>query len=67
MALSNSGWMQSRNTNVALCRMGKVGMNRTKNMCKHSSKKTEWMELDSAAVVTLDDCDSVRMPLVCKI
>lgn len=32
IALSSKGCVHSRKTNVARCRMGKVGMNRTKNM-----------------------------------
>jgi hypothetical protein len=56
MALSSSGCVQSRKTNVARWRTGKVGMKRTKNMCKHSSKKTDVMLVDSAAAVTLEDC-----------
>ena len=47
--------MHSLKTNVARCRTGNVGMNRTKNMCKHSSKNTEDKEVASTAAVKLDD------------
>lgn len=55
MALSNRGCVQSRKMNVARCNMGKVGMKRTKNICKHSSKNTDVMEVASTAAVTLVD------------
>jgi hypothetical protein len=55
MALSNSGWVHSRKTKVARCNIGKVGMNRTKNMCRHSSRNTDVMEVDLIAAVTLED------------
>lgn len=55
--------MHSRKTKVGRCRIGKVGTNRTKNICKHSSRKTDVMELDLTAAVTLDDCIlNERMP-----
>jgi hypothetical protein len=40
---------------VDLWSTGKVGINRTKNICKHSSKKTEVTDVASTAAVTLDD------------
>jgi hypothetical protein len=55
MALRRSGWAQSRKTNVARWRTGNVGMNLTKNICRHSSRKMDVMEVDLAAAVTLED------------
>lgn len=56
MALSSKGWVHSRKTNVARWRTGKVGMKRTKNICKHSSRNTDVIEADLAAAATLEDC-----------
>lgn len=55
MALSNNGWVQSRKIKVARCNMGNVGIKRTKNMCKHSSRKTEVRDVASTAAVTRED------------
>lgn len=55
IAFSNRGCVHSRKTNVARCRIGKVGMKRTKNMCRHSSRKTDVMEVAFTAAVTLED------------
>lgn len=55
MALSNNGCVLSRNTNVARCKTGNVGMKRTKNICRHSSKKTDVIDVASMAAVTLED------------
>ena len=55
IALRSSGWVHSRKTNVARWRMGNVGMNRTKNMCRHSSKKTDVIDVALTAAVTLED------------
>lgn len=55
IALSRRGWVHSRNTKVARCNIGKVGMNRTKNICRHSSRKTDVMDVALTAAVTLED------------
>jgi hypothetical protein len=55
IALRRRAWVHSRKTKVARCKMGKVGMNRTKNMCRHSSRKTEVIDVALTAAVTLDD------------
>jgi hypothetical protein len=55
MALSSNGCVQSRKTNVARCSIGNVGMKRIKNICKHSSRNTEVIEVASTAAVTLDN------------
>lgn len=57
IAFNSSGCVQSLNTNVARCRTGNVGMNRTKNIWRHSSKKTEVIDVASASAVILDDWD----------
>jgi hypothetical protein len=41
---------------VALCKIGKVGMNRAKNICRHSSRKTDVIDVALTAAVTLEDC-----------
>jgi hypothetical protein len=40
---------------VALCKIGKVGMNRAKNICRHSSRKTDVIDVALTAAVTLED------------
>lgn len=55
IALSNNGCVLSRKTNVERCKTGNVGMKRTKNICKHSSRKREVIEVASIAAVTLED------------
>jgi hypothetical protein len=55
MAFNKRGCVHSRKTNVGRCRMGKVGTKRTKNMCKHSSRKTDVIEVALTASVTLED------------
>ena len=55
IALRRRGCVHSRKTKVARCRTGNVGMNRTKNICRHSSKKTDVIEVALIAAVTLDD------------
>lgn len=55
IAFSKRGWVHSRKTNVARCRIGKVGMKRTKNIWRHSSRKTDVMDAAFTAAVTLED------------
>lgn len=55
MALRSRGCVQSRKTNVDRCKTGNVGINRTKNIWRHSSRKTELTEVASTAEVTVDD------------
>lgn len=57
--------MHSRKTNVGRCSTGNVGMNRAKNMCRHSSRKTDVMEFALTAAVTLDDCSNVSFNIQC--
>lgn len=64
IALSSSGCVHSRNTNVALCRTGKVGINRTKNMCRHSSRNTDVMDFAFTSAATLEDC--IISPRYCQ-
>jgi hypothetical protein len=55
IAFRSKAWVHSRNTNVARCKMGNVGINRTKNMWRHSSRKTEVIEVALTAAVILED------------
>jgi len=55
MAFSSKGCVQSLKTKVPRWRTGKVGINRPKNMCKHSSRKTEVRDVASTAAVTEED------------
>lgn len=55
MALSNKGCIQSRKTKVARWSTGNTGIKRTKNMCRHWSRKTEVIDVAFTAAVTLED------------
>ena len=55
IAFSKSGCVHSRKTNVARCRIGNVGIKRTKNICRHSSRKTEVIDFAFTSAVTLED------------
>jgi hypothetical protein len=55
IALSSSGCVHSLKTKVPRWRTGNVGINRPKNMCKHSSRKTDVRDVASTAAVTDDD------------
>lgn len=58
IAFSSKGCVHSRKINVDLWSTGNVGTKRTKNICKHSSKKTDVTEVASTAAVTLEDYTS---------
>ena len=55
IAFKSNGCVHSRNTKVARCSTGNVGMNRQKNICKHSSRNTELSEVASTAAVIDED------------
>lgn len=63
IAFSNRGCVHSRKTKVARCRTGNVGMNRTKNMWRHSSRKTDVIEVALTAAVTSEDYKMSCVPI----